>query len=299
MRLLVTGAHGFLGQHLVPLLSEYDLILPERRECDWRNKNHVIAFFQSYVPHAVIHLAANVGGIGYNQKNPGTLWRDNLEMGINILEASRIYDVEKLVMVSTTCAYPKFCETPFKESSLWDGYPEETNAPYGIAKRALMTGALAYRKEFGLDVVTAIPTNLYGEGDNFSYGDSHVIPALIRKFTDGEDSVTLWGSGKATRDFLYAGDCARALVRMLEDYSRNTPINLGSGEEISIGELAVRISKLCGWNGKIHWDSSKPDGQPRRLLSTTNAKAALHWHGEVNLEEGLKRTIGWWRANRC
>jgi GDP-L-fucose synthase len=303
--LLVTGGSGFLGRHVLAALArrgEYAknrVFHPTRKEMDLLDVRSVGRWFERHKPSRVIHLAANCGGIGKNVRLPGELWRDNLLMGVYILEAARVYGVSKLVMLSTTCAYPKDAPTPFREEDLWNGYPEATNAPYAIAKRALMEGGKALRKQCGLPVVTLIPTNLYGPWDHFDPEDSHVVPALIRKVEESSGELTLWGTGKATRDFVYAGDAAGAVLRALDVYDGEAPINLGSGVEISIGELAVKIAAVMGKPGlKINFDRTKPDGQPRRVLDTSRAMKHLGWMASTTLEEGLRFTVEWWRANK-
>lgn len=249
----------------------------------------------------VIHLAAKVGGIGFNRKYPATLFFDNAIMGIQIMEAARQEAVEKFVQVGTVCAYPKYTPVPFKEEDLWIGYPEETNAPYGIAKKILLVQAQAYRAQHGFNAIYLLPVNLYGPGDNFHPDDSHVIPALIRKIFEakegGQKHTTLWGTGKATREFLYVEDAAEGIILATEKYNESDPMNLGSGFEISIRDLARLISELIGYDGEIVWDATKPDGQPRRMLDVTRARDRLDFRPRVSLEEGLKRTIDWYRSN--
>jgi GDP-L-fucose synthase len=250
----------------------------------------------------IIHLAANVGGIGYNQVHPGKLFYDNAIMGIQLLEAARIEGVKKVVLIGTVCAYPKFTCTPFKEETLWDGYPEETNAPYGIAKKVLLVQAQAYQKEYGMNIIYLLPVNLYGPGDNFNPDSSHVIPALIKKFVDAkknkEPEVTVWGSGNATREFLYVDDAAKAIVLATERYDKPEPVNLGSGMEITIADLVERIREVVGYEGEIVWDASKPDGQPCRRLDTTKAKEEFGFIAGIGFEEGLKGAVEWYKECR-
>jgi GDP-L-fucose synthase len=250
----------------------------------------------------VIHLAARVGGIGFNQKYPGTLFFDNIMMGAQLIETSRIAGVDKFVQVGTVCAYPKFTPTPFKEEDLWNGYPEETNAPYGIAKKALLVMAQAYRQQYGMNIIYLLPVNLYGPGDNFDLESSHVIPAFVRKFVDaydrGEKSVTVWGTGKASREFLFVEDAAEGIIAATEKYDKGLPINLGSGKEITISELVNLVAQLTEFNGQIIWDNTKPDGQPRRRLDVTKAKAEFGFEAKTDLASGLKKTIEWFESNR-
>ena len=249
----------------------------------------------------VIHLAARVGGIGFNKKYPATLFYDNAIMGIQLMEAARQARVQKFVQVGTVCAYPKYTPVPFKEENLWEGYPEETNAPYGIAKKILLVQAQAYREQYGFNVIYLLPVNLYGPRDNFHPEYSHVIPALIKKILDakesGEDHVTLWGTGKPTREFLYVEDAAEGIILAAEKYNKKDPVNLGSGWEISIKDLAELLLELIGFNGEIRWDTSKPDGQPKRRLDVSRAQYEFGFKAKVDLKEGLKRTIDWYKAN--
>lgn len=298
LRILVTGSGGFLGTHVCNAIDrrrDLDLIRCDGRAvCDLRDPVATDNLLRSIEPDHVIHLAARVGGIGANMANPATFWHDNLAMGMNILKASRFLR-KKLVLVGTTCSFPVTPKTiPFVESELFDGMPEPTNAPYGIAKRCLFCGAKAYRKQFGLQTAMLIPTNLYGSGDNFDPGTSHVIPALFRKMVEarnaGRDSVELWGTGRATRDFLYVEDCAEAIVKALDVDTGDEWVNLGSGQEVSIADLASMISKVVGYEGSFEWDLLKPDGQPRRCLDVRRAGELLGWWAMTPLDEGLKRT---------
>jgi len=302
-RICVTGGAGFLGRAVCAKLRERgvgNVFVPRSREYDLTSADAAVRLFDEARPDIVVHLAAEVGGIGANEKQPGRFFYANMAMGLHLIEEARRRGVRKFVQVGTVCAYPKLCETPFREDSLWNGYPEETNAPYGVAKRALGVMLDAYRAQYGFNGIHLIPVNLYGPGDNFDPEASHVIPALIRKFCeavdDGRDTVTCWGTGKAGREFLYVEDAAEAIVRAAEVYNESQHINLGTGEEITIADLAALIARLCGFVGRIAWDTSRPDGQPRRRLDTTRARSSLNWEANVGLEEGLRRTIDWWRS---
>lgn len=297
-RVLVTGGNGFLGTHLVKqlrALQPKEILIPTSKEYDLRKQ----ADCQKVIKNIdlVIHLAANVGGIGYNQENPGSLFYDNLVMGVHLMEEARKANVEKFVSVGTICAYPKFTPVPFKEDDLWDGYPEETNAPYGLAKKMLLVQGQAYKQQYDFNAIYLLPVNLYGPGDNFDPASSHVIPALIKKFVeakqDGTPEVTVWGSGKPTREFLYVEDAARGILLAAEKYSKPDPVNLGSSVEISIAELAETISSVVGYQGKIVFDSSKPDGQPRRKLDVSRARVEFGFESEVKFENGLNATVEW------
>lgn len=297
--ILVTGGAGFLGRHVARELSlrEQDYEAWGKKDANLEHFQHTLSAFTKLKPKTVIHLAATVGGIGANRRNPATFWRDNTLMGLNVLDACLSSGVKRLVLVSTTCGYPKLCPVPFKEEDLFNGYPEETNAPYGIAKRSLVVGAFSYQKQFGLEVVTVIPTNLYGIGDSFDPEDSHVVPALIRKIHEAaklkRSTVELWGTGKATRDFLYVEDAARGIVDAALKGKEGSTINLGSGSEVSIAVLAETIAKTVGWSGRLTFDATKPDGQPRRLLDITKARKLLGWTPKVGLREGLLKTYEW------
>ena len=300
---LVTGGAGFLGRVVCRRLAEAGaakVLAPSHAELDLRSAGAVEAAFCAARPDVVVHLAARVGGIGANQRRPGTFFRDNLLMGVNVLEAARAAVVKRLVVVGTVCAYPKFTPVPFRETSLWDGFPEETNAPYGVAKRALQTGMEAYRQEFGLAGAYLLPANLYGPHDDFDLETSHVIPAMLRKCEDarvaGASEVTLWGTGTPTREFLFVEDCAEALVLAAAKIDDPTPINLGTGREVSMKDLAGLVAKAVGYTGTFRWDPARPDGQPRRALDVSRAKERLDWTARTSLEDGLAQTIAWFRS---
>jgi GDP-L-fucose synthase len=273
---------------------------PPRREFDLTRSEAVKALFESVHPEVVIHAAAVVGGIGANQDNPGRFFYENAIMGIQVIEACRQYGVEKTVVLGTICAYPKFTPAPFREESLWDGYPEETNAPYGIAKKALLTQCQAYREQYGVNAIFLLPVNLYGPRDNFDPASSHVIPALIRKCLEacerGESAITLWGDGSPTREFLYAEDAAEAIVLAAERYNGGDPVNVGTGEEISVRDLAQRIADLCGFAGRMDWDPTRPNGQPRRCLDVSRAAREFGFRARTTLDAGLRATIAWRRG---
>ncbi|UCF69262.1 MAG: GDP-L-fucose synthase, partial [Acidobacteriota bacterium] len=276
-----------------------DLFVPRSREFDLTHRDAVERMFDAARPHVVIHLAAEVGGIGANRAQPGRFFFANMAMGMHLIEQARARGLKKFVQVGTVCAYPKFTPVPFREQDLWNGYPEETNAPYGIAKKALFVMLEAYRQQYGLASAVVVPVNLYGPGDNFNLESSHVIPALIRKCLEaveaGGSSITCWGTGNASREFLYVDDAAEGVIAAAERMEEPKPINLGTGREISICELAASIALTCGFNGTIEWDVEKPDGQPRRCLDTSRAAKLLGWRAQVTLEEGLRRTVEWYR----
>jgi len=297
-RVLVTGGGGFLGSRLVERLGAdgHDVVAARRRDYDLTHEADAERLFADARPELVFHLAAEVGGIGANRANPGRYWYANLVMGANVLEQSRLHGAGKLVIAGTVCAYPKHTPVPFREESLWDGYPEETNAPYGVAKKAVLVGAQAYREQYGLDAVFLLPANLYGPGDNFDLETSHVIPALVRKMLEGGDEVVLWGDGSPTREFLYVDDCVEALCLAAERYDGSDPVNLGSGHEISIRDLANLVAEVIGFAGEIRWDESMPNGQPRRSLDASKARELFGWEARTPLRDGLERTVAWYRS---
>ncbi len=298
-RVLVTGGHGFLGTHLVrqlTALAPKELVTPTSKKCDFRDLGQVKKAVKGV--DLIIHLAAKVGGIGYNQEIPGEMFYDNLIMGAQLMEEARKAKVGKFIALGTICAYPKFTPIPFKETDLWMGYPEETNAPYGLAKKMLLVQAQSYRAQYGYNAIYLLPVNLYGPGDNFNPRSSHVIPALIKKFVDakqsGEKTVTVWGTGKPTREFLYVEDAAKGIILAAEKYNDSEPINLGSSFEISIRDLAETIARVVGFEGDIVWDETKPDGQPRRKLDTSRAKEFFGFESSTPFDEGLQKTVDWY-----
>lgn len=302
---MVTGGAGFLGRRVVKTLSErgYTRVqVPLLEEYDLTHEAVVEKVFSDLNPRIVIHLAAEVGGIGANRANPGRFAYRNLVMGALLMEYARLAGVEKFVALGTICAYPKFSQVPFREEELWDGYPEETNAPYGLAKKMLLVLAQAYRQQYGFNAIYLLPVNLYGPGDNFDPASSHVIPAMIKKCVDAEeqgaDEIVLWGDGTPTREFLYVDDCAEAIVSAMERYDRPEPVNIGAGMEISMRELAELIAGLTGFHGRIVWDTNQPNGQPRRSLDTSRAEKWFGFRAQVDFHEGLQRTISWYRENR-
>lgn len=304
-RILVTGGAGFLGSHVVSVLrarGARDIVVPRSAETDLTDARATRALFEATRPDLVFHLAARVGGIGANRRHPGTFFRDNMAMGLHVLEEARRAGTPKVVVAGTICAYPKFAPVPFREEDLWNGYPEETNAPYGIAKKALLVMAQAYRKEFGSKFVVVFPVNLYGPRDNFDLEDSHVIPAMIRKFVEarraGEGKVVLWGDGSPTREFLFVEDAAEGLTLAAERYDGEEPVNLGAGREISMRDLAEMIGRATGYTGEIVWDTSRPNGQPRRMLDVTRAKEWFGFEARTTLEDGIAKTIAWYEENR-
>ena len=305
-RIMVTGGAGFLGKNVVKKLEESgckDVFVPVIEDYDLVQMENVKRAYKDGKPDMVIHLAAIVGGIGANRENPGKFFYDNLMMGTQLMEVGRQSEIEKFVALGTICCYPKFTPVPFKEEDLWNGYPEETNAPYGLAKKMLLVQAQSYRQQYGFNAIFLMPVNLYGPGDNFDPGSSHVIPSLIKKCFDateeGKDEIIVWGTGKATREFFYVEDCAEAVVLAAEKYDKPDPVNLGAGFEISIKDLAELIVELSGFKGKIKWDRSKPDGQPRRCLDTSRAKKEFGFKAKTSFEEGLKKTIEWYKVNRA
>lgn len=305
----VTGGAGFLGRHVVDRLigagvREERIYVPRRRDFDLTRSSDVERLFDTVQPDVVIHLAAEVGGIGANIERPGRLFYANMAMGLHMIEQARVHQAGKFIQVGTICAYPKLCPTPFREEDLWAGYPEESNAPYGVAKRALLTMCQAYRAQYGLNAVYLLPANLYGPHDNFDLNSSHVVAAMIRRFTEaaarGDETVTLWGDGSATRDFLYVEDAADAVVAALERYDGPEPVNVGSGRETRIDGLAGLIAGLTGFEGRIVWDRRRPNGQPRRVVDTSRAEALFGFRARTSLEEGLRRTVQWYASRqRC
>lgn len=306
MRYVVTGGAGFLGSIVCRKLQERgvaasDILVPRSKDYDLTHQEAVERLYRDARPDVVIHMAARVGGIGANRENPGYFFYANMAMGLHLIEAARAHRIQKFVQIGTICAYPKFTPVPFQEENLWNGYPEETNAPYGVAKKALLVMCQAYRQQYGLNGIYLLPVNLYGPGDNFDPSSSHVIPALIKKCVEARraklDHIEAWGTGSASREFLYVEDCAEGIVLATLHYNEPEPVNLGAGHEITIKDLTELVAKLSGFTGKIVWDPSKPDGQPRRCLDVSRAREKFGFTAKMPFEEGLKRTIAWYEEH--
>ena len=304
-RITITGGKGFLGKHLIRKFQERDfrnIAIADLPDYNLVSPEDVKRLYDETRPDIVVHLAAKVGGIGFNQENPASLFYDNLMMGVQLIHEGYLRQIEKFVAIGTICAYPKFTPVPFKEENLWNGYPEETNAPYGLAKKMMLVQSQAYRQQYGFNSIFLLPVNLYGPGDNFDPRSSHVIPALIKKCADAienhEEEITVWGTGQATREFFFVEDAAAAIVLATESYNKSEPVNIGPGFEISIEDLVALIAELTDFKGKITWDPTKPDGQPRRMLDTTRAFQEFGFKAKTGFREGLKKTIDWYRADR-
>ncbi len=304
-RVVVTGGAGFLGSFVLEELRRRgakQIFVPRSRDYDLVQMDAVKALYRDARPTIVLHLAARVGGIGANRENPGRFFYENLMMGVQLIEVGRQVGLKKLVALGTICAYPKFCPVPFREEDIWNGYPEETNAPYGLAKKMLVVQSEAYRQQYGFDSVVLFPVNLYGPGDNFDLRTSHVIPALIRKCVEarvrGDRKIVAWGTGAASREFLHARDAAEGIVAAAERYDKSEPVNLGAGFEIRIRDLVPLVARLCRFEGEILWDATKPDGQPRRMLDTSRALREFGWKARIPFEEGLRETVEWFEGNR-
>jgi GDP-L-fucose synthase len=304
-RITITGGKGFLGKHLIRKFQERDfrnIAIADLPDYNLVGPEDVKKLYDETRPDIVVHLAAKVGGIGFNQENPASLFYDNLMMGIQLIHEGYLRRIEKFVAIGTICAYPKFTPVPFKEENLWNGYPEETNAPYGLAKKMMLVQSQAYRQQYGFNSIFLLPVKLYGPCDNFDPRSSHVIPALIKKCADAienhEEEITVWGTGQATREFFFVEDAAAAIVLATESYNKSEPVNIGPGFEISIKDLVALIAELTDFKGRITWDPTKPDGQPRRMLDTTRAFQEFGFQAKTDFREGLKKTIDWYRANR-
>ncbi len=304
-RVVVTGGAGFLGRYVIKGLQQRgckSILVPKIEDYNLVNMGDIVRMYDDMKPDIVIHLAAVVGGIGANREHPGEFFYKNLMMGVQLIEQGRIRNIEKFVAIGTICAYPKFTPVPFKEKDLWNGYPEETNAPYGLAKKMLLVQSQAYRAEYGFNSIFLLPVNLYGPGDNFDPKSSHVIPAIIKKCVDavesGADHIDCWGTGTPSREFIYAADAAEGILLATEHYNGTEPVNIGAGFEITIKELVRKIAEMTGFKGEIHWDKSKPDGQPRRRLDVSRAKECFGFEAKTTFEDGLRETIKWYIENR-
>ena len=303
-RILVTGGNGFLGSHIIKELRNVgvsEIISPSSKACDLRKEENIISLLKDEQPNVVIHCAAAVRGIGANRDNPGSFFYENLIMGTQLMEQSRLSNVEKFVAIGTICCYPKITPVPFKEEELWSGYPDEITGYYGLAKKMLLVQSNAYRKQYGFNSIFLMPVNIYGPGDNFIGEHAHVIPALVKKFVDAKvnksEEVICWGTGMATREFIYADDCAKAIVMATERYNSSEPVNIGTGQEMPIKNLAEKIAECIGYSGKIVWDRTKPDGQPRRCLDVTRAKEQFGFEATTSFDDGIKRTVDWYINN--